>query len=96
MILHDGEVIDRETARHKFGGDPMAEYLHRLSCEGMSDEWTGDAIDWNYCVHRFGKRLLFCFPSGFVDQVRLEDEQAAIEGFEECQAEYDAWLGDEE
>ncbi|MBA3580801.1 MAG: hypothetical protein H0W42_12555 [Gemmatimonadaceae bacterium] len=98
MILSDGTVVSRaEVSPHKFGGDPMAEYLWLLTLEqGSSDEYTGDACDWHYIVHRFGRRLLICYSSGFVDVQVEEDEQAAIEAFEMIDAEYSAYMGDEE
>lgn len=95
MILSDGTVIDRETARHKFGGDPMAEYLHRLSLYGAADEQTGD-VQWSYYAQRFGRRILTEDSQGFVELDTLEDEQAAIEAFERIQAEYDYYLGEED
>lgn len=97
MILPDGTVVSRaEVSPHKFGGDPMAEYLWLLSLDGQDDESCGDANEWHYHVARFGKRLLFTYPSGFVDVMRLDDEQAAIEAMENISAEYSAYMGDEE
>ena len=96
MILdHFGEsyeVSHRSVSPHKFGGDPMAEYLWLLTLDGMADETTGDALDWFYIVHRFGKRLLICDTQGFVSVDRHDDEQSAIEAFESIQADYLATL----
>ncbi len=95
MILTDGTVVSRaEVSPHKFGGDPMAEYLWLASND--ADEHTGDACDWHYHVARFGKRVLICWSSGAVEIDRYDDEQAAIEAFEEIDAEYSAYMGDEE
>jgi len=97
MILSDGTVVSRaEVSPHKFGGDPMAEYLWLLSLDGQADETTGDACDWHYHVSRFGKRILLCRSSGAVEQWREETVQDAIEAFESIDAEYSACLGDEE
>ncbi len=96
MILWDGTVISRaETSPHKFGGDPMAEYLWLAAGDGQADETTGDP-DWFYVVARFGKRLLICYSSGFIDVQIEEDEQAAIEAFEEIDAQWRHDIGDEE
>lgn len=94
MILWDGHRCSRaEVSPHKFGGDPMAEYLWLAAGRGDEDESTGDACDWFYHVSRFGKRLLICHSSGLVDVIREEDEQAAKEAFESIDAEYSAYLG---
>lgn len=97
MILRDGTEVSHDlVSPHKFGGDPMAEYLWLLTLDGSADESTGDACDWHYIVHRFGKRLLYCHSSGFVEVWKCDDEQEAREGFEMIDAEYSAYLGDEE
>ena len=98
MILHDGTVVSRaEVSPHKFGGDPMAEYLWLLTLDSSnSDEYTGDACDWHYIVHRFGKRLLFCHSSGFVDVATCDTEQEACEAFNEIESDYLEVFGEEE
>jgi hypothetical protein len=97
MILSDGTVISRaEVSPHKFGGDPMAEYLWMLSLDGGADETTGDACDWHYHVSRFGKRILICQSSGAVAAIRYEFEETARGVFRDIDAEYSAYLGDEE
>lgn len=96
MILHDGRVVSRaEVSPYKFGGDPMAEYLWVLTLDSMSDEYTGDACDWFYIVHRFGKRLLYCRSSGFVEVACHDTEAEAIRVFEEIDAEYNEGWEDE-
>lgn len=97
MILSDGTVVSRaEVSPHKFGGDPMAEYLWLLSLDGLADETTGDACDWHYHVSRFGRRLLFCYSNGFVDVMRFDDEQEAREAFENIDGEFLAYTNDVE
>lgn len=94
MILHDGTVVSHaDVSPHKFGGDPMAEYLWLASND--ADEHTGDASEWHYHVARFGKRLLFCWSSGAVEVDRFEDEQTAIEAFGLIDAEYNTYIGEE-
>ncbi len=95
MILSDGAEVSRASVSpHKFGGDPMAEYLWLAAND--ADEHTGDACDWHYHVARFGKRLLICWSSGFVEVDRFYVEQEAIDAFKEIDAEYSAYMGDEE
>lgn len=87
MITRDGYTINRETARHKFGGDPMAEYLHLLSMDGQEDDQTGDATEWNYWAARFGRRILTTDSQGFVSQYRYASEDEAKTDFAEmCDA----------
>lgn len=96
MMTRDGSTINRESARHKFGGDPMAEYLWRLSLDSsFLDEDTGDvysSIGW--CA-RFGKRILHVDDVGFVDCVRYASADDAILAFGMLQDEYDIWSDEE-
>lgn len=95
MILKDGTIIDRSTAAHKFGGDPMAEYLHCLSMDGGQDEDSGDVESPTGWFARFGRRILFTDSFGFVSVARLVTEAGAQAFYAELEAEYDAWAGDE-
>ena len=97
MILHDGTEVSHDlVSPHKFGGDPMAEYLWLLTLDGSADESTGDALDWHYHVSRFGKRLLICASNGFVFVDRFDAEADAVAAFNEIAEEYSDYLGDEE
>jgi len=97
MKLHDGTVVSRaEVSAYKFGGDPMAEYLYRLVLDGdRGDEYTGDAVDWNVIVHRFGKRLLLNDSQGFVWVAQFDTDSEAAEVFAEIEAEYAFYEGSE-
>jgi hypothetical protein len=88
MRTATGDIVSRATVSpHKFGGDPMAEWLWLLALHGLGDESTGDALDWHCHVTRFGKRLLFCFPSGFVTIEKYDTEREASEAFNEIEYE---------
>jgi hypothetical protein len=92
MILHDGTEVSYDlVSPYKFSGDPMAEYLWLAGLDGNADETTGDALDWFYHVSRFGKRLLYCYPSGHVVVEKYGDEVAASEEFNRIESEFSEW-----
>jgi hypothetical protein len=91
MILADGTEISRATVSpHKFGGDPMAEYLYVLNLDSSFDRITGDACDWFYIVSQYGKRLLFNDSQGFVWVIRHATEAEASAHFDLIDADYSA------
>lgn len=92
MKLHDGTIVSRaEVSPHKFGGDPMAEFLWSLDMVSGQDEYTGDAIDWHYYVARYGKRLLFCNTQGFVWVDKYPTDREASEVFNQIESDYATW-----
>lgn len=91
MIINDGyrTEITRGTARYKFGGDPMAEYLYSLD----HDEYTGDS-DFGLYVSLFGKRLLISDDHGFVWVEKHATTSEAREAFDAYDHDYLDWLND--
>jgi hypothetical protein len=91
MKLSDGTTISRaEVSPHKFGGDPMAEFLYTLNLDSSFDRITGDACDWFYIVSQYGKRLLFNDSHGFVWVDKYETEAEASEVFDAIDADFNA------
>ncbi len=90
-----GLIINQETAKHKFGGDPMAEYLWEATMDGGQDDDTGE-IDWDCWVAKFGKRLLFTDDRGFVWCKRHFTEELAAEEFDFIASKYGEWLDQNE
>jgi len=88
MITTDGDRINHETARHKFGADPMAEYVYRMVGDGMADETTGDANDWFYQAARVGKRIMFTNTVGFVTLEKFDSVADAERDFRLHDLEY--------
>lgn len=88
-----GSEINRWTAKYKYGGDPMAEYLDMLAGDGGQDDETGE-VDWQYWVAKFGKRLLFTDDRGFVWVEKYKDEVSAKGVFESIGEEYGDWLNE--
>ena len=79
----------RETVSpYKFGGDRMAAACWLLSLDSSEDEYTGDACDWHYYAARFGRRIMFVTPQGFVSCVRYATEEASRLEFNALEAEY--------
>jgi hypothetical protein len=73
----------RETVSpHKFGGSNRTAMLWLLMLDSSQDEETGDANEWHYWVGRFGKRLLYIYPSGRCDSVLCSTEEEAKRSFE--------------
>lgn len=68
MRTTDGYSISKESARHKFGGDPMAEYLYGLGVAGgvPDDEATHPSDGVTEGTQRFGRRILSWDDLGFV------------------------------
>lgn len=96
MLTRDGQTINRETAAHKYGGDPLAEYVHELSLDGCScDDESGDVEAPTGWFARFGKRLLRADEFGFVEVERFASIADAIAAFSMLEAEYDIWADDE-
>jgi hypothetical protein len=83
-----GLSINTVTAKYKYCGQPIAEYLHVLS-EG--DEATG-STEWAEHVQRFGKRLLFTDDQGFVTCKRYPTEDEAKACFGVIDSKYCEWL----
>jgi hypothetical protein len=96
MILRDGTEVSRaEVSPHKFGSDPMAEYLYVLNMDSSFDRITGDACDWFYIVSQYGKRLLFNDSQGFVWVDRYATEAEASKVFDAIEADFCQVEGDE-
>jgi hypothetical protein len=92
MKLHDGTIVSRaEVSPHKFGGDPMAEYLHYLAGSSGQDCETGSATEWHYWVAQFGKRLLFEDSQGFVWVDNYGSIAGAEDAFNEIARDYETW-----
>lgn len=89
------ETIDKNSARYKFGGDPMAEYLHRLSLDSSYDDASGDVEAPTGWFARFGKRILRSDSQGFVWCEKYDTETAAEAMFAALDHYYGIW-GDEE
>jgi hypothetical protein len=96
MLTRDGQTINRETAAHKYGGDPLAEYVHELSLDGSyADGESGDVEAPTGWFARFGKRLLHHDEQGFVEVVRYASADDATTAFEMLQDEYDVWADED-
>jgi len=92
MINALGDDI-RFTDRYRTKYDSaMAEWL---DSGPEPDESTG-SVEWHGHVSRFGKRLLHEDDRGFVSVERFDTEAEAIDRFETIDAEYGAWLDDDE
>lgn len=89
-----GLEITKETARYKFGGDPMAEYLGMLGLDG-TDEDTG-SVEWDVFVMRFGKRIVLEDDRGFVWVEKHETEEDAKRAFNRWESAYWHWLDQED
>ena len=95
MLTRDGQTINRETAAHKYGGDPLAEYLDMLALDSSyADNEAGDVEAPTGWFARFGKRLLHHDEQGFVEVVRYASVGDATAAFEMLEAEYDIWADD--
>lgn len=96
MLTRDGQTINRETAAHKYGGDPLAEYLDMLALDGFyADDESGDVEAPTGWFGRFGKRLLHHDEQGFVEVVRYASASDATAAFGMLEDEYDIWADDE-
>lgn len=96
MLTRDGRTINRETAAHKYGGDPLAEYLDMLALDGSyADGESGDVEAPTGWFARFGKRLLHHDEQGFVEVVRYASASDATAAFGMLEDEYDIWADDE-
>jgi hypothetical protein len=92
MINQFGDDI-RFTDRYRTKyGSAMAEWL---DSGPEPDESTG-SVEWRGHVARFGKRLMIEDDQGFVTVERFGSETAAIYRFEQIDAEYSAWMDDDE
>jgi len=83
--------VNRKSAAYKYGGDPMAEWLHMLSMDSLQDDETGET-DWDFWCARFGKRLLFSNDQGRVWVEKHPSEQSAINAFNVVSEAYGDWL----
>ena len=96
MLTRDGQTINRETAAHKYGGDPLAQYLDMLALDGSyADDESGDVEAPTGWFARFGKRLLHHDEQGFVEVVRYASVGDATAAFEMLEDQYDIWADDE-
>jgi len=97
MKLSNGDDIRwTDRYRHKYGS-AIAEYLGTV--EGgtiVADEDTGSVEAPTGWVGRFGRRLMIEDDRGFVSVERFDTEADAIERFEAIDAEYGAWMDDDE
>ena len=95
MLTRDGQTINRETAAHKYGGDPLAQYIDMLALDGFyADDESGDVEAPTGWFARFGKRLLRADEFGFVEVERFASIADAIAAFSMLEAEYDIWADD--
>jgi hypothetical protein len=85
------EIRWTDRYRHKYDS-AMAEWL---DSGPEPDESTG-SVDWRGHVARFGKRLLHTDDRGFVSVECFDTEAEAVDRFEVIDAEYGAWLDDDE
>ena len=79
MRTLEGDTINRETARYKYGTDPMAEYLDRI--HDMADDSIGSVDELGHFA-RFGRRILATDTQGFVDVYRYDTETEAVDTFD--------------
>ena len=92
-ITASGTVVDysqnitAESAKYKYGGDTMAEYLDHVDGE---DDWTG-SVEWDVYVRRFGKRLLLTDDRGFVWVQKYATAAECQEAFASIDAAYCKW-----
>lgn len=98
MKLSDGTIISKaEVSPHKFGGDPMAEYLYYLSLDSsFPDRQTGNAVEWSVYVSQFGKRLVCCDTQGFVWVEKYDTVADADRSFTEYDEAYAEFEGDDD
>lgn len=82
MITINGIEITRETAKYKFGGNPMAEFLWQLSLDSGEDDSYGDG-DLGIWFALFGKRILCSDEQGFVWIDKYPNEAEALRDFNE-------------
>lgn len=95
MKTLNGNIIDSGSCRHKFMGDPMAEYLHGVGLMGV-DRITGDCSTLGYVVQEFGRRLLFENDQGFVWVSKHDSQAEASKEFEAHDAIYSDWHDSED
>lgn len=87
MITRAVGEITRETAKHKFGGDPIAEYMY-----STDNNLESGSVEWDFWFAQSGKRIVFESSSGHVWVNRYGTEALATEGFEWFDAQYGEWL----
>lgn len=90
------DEVRATVSPHKFGGDRMAAACWLLSMDGMADEETGDAVDWQYHAARFGRRILYTDTQGFVWVDKYADSFRAARAFEADERSYGEYLDQEE
>jgi hypothetical protein len=95
MITTEGDSITRETAAHKYGGDPMAEYLDRFNPQD-ADEYVTHPGEVSEGAMRFGRRLLWWDDAGFVYVHRHDTLAEAEYAMAEMVAYYDDLDTDDE
>lgn len=95
MRTDDVTDITRENATHKFGGDPMAMYLHWLSLNSLADADGGHVAAPTGWYAQFGKRLLREDDRGFVWVERYATKALADEMYATLEDEFAEWDEDE-
>lgn len=88
------EEVSKASARYKYGGDPMAEYLD-LKGSDYSDEWSGHVECPTGWFARFGRRILFHSEQGFVWVEKWPSDRAAAQVFAALERYYYTWDDEE-
>jgi len=91
MITTAGTEITRATAAHKYGGDPMAEYLYDITLNGCADEESGTVESPTGWFARVGRRIVTADNYGFVDQIRYDTVNDARIAFDATARDFRAW-----
>lgn len=86
--------INKESARYKYGGDPMAEYLSWRAMEDM-ERGSGDVECPTGYFIRFGRRILLNDSQGFVWVETWPETQAAEQVFDALNRYYGEWEYDD-
>lgn len=97
MNVTDWGTINAESASHKYGRDPMAEYLDYLAGTGMfADRDSGNVECASGWFAQFGKRILRHDERGFVWVEKYATKEEADAIYEALDAEYAEWDRDED
>lgn len=86
MITRAVGEITKETAKHKFGGDPVAEYMY-----SNDNDQTSGSVEWDVWFAQSGKRIVFEDDRGFVWVTKYKNEAQAIRWFELLDRDYSTW-----
>lgn len=91
MITRAVGEITKETAKGKFGGDPIAEYMY-----STDNNLESGSVEWDIWFAQSGKRIVFEDDRGFVWVTKYGSEEEAITWFERLDSDYSAWLEEDE